>query len=72
MSPTTMSRVGVSPSAVTAPIAPSRSDGVTENTGCTVGVARATLSCNELLVTMLVNHVQREAVVRGSFVDFWI
>ena len=60
------------PFAVTAAIAPARPDCVTENTGCTVELAQlGNTFLNELLATMLLNHVQHEAVVRGSFVNFW-
>ena len=57
------------PSAVTAAIALARLDRVTENTG----LEQLSKNClNELLASKLLNHVQHEAVVRGSFASFGI
>ena len=47
-----------------------RPDCVTENTGCTVELAQlGNTFLDELLATVLLNHVQHEAVVRGSFAE---
>ena len=60
-------------SRVAAAMTPPRPDCVTENTSGTVEMAQL---CNalldELLSTMLLNHVQQEAVVRGSLKGCWI
>ena len=58
---------GSIPFAVAAAMTPPRPDCVTANTGRTVELAQlGDAFLNELQTTMLLNHVQHEAVVRGS------
>ena len=59
--------------AVAAAVAPPRPGCVTENTGRTVELAQLGKPLlDELLSTVLLNHVQYEAVVRGSSEGCWI